>query len=163
MKKIIYVLMATTLLAACSSEAEISDPTAVIDLDVMAMDESQPADEITDDALNAQAFAEDGMVVSTPLANAKIESPLTIEGEARGFWYFEGSFIVRLLDPSDNEIGFGTGTATGEWMTEEFVPFEAKLSFDPGDLEGGTLVLENENPSGLAENARRLKVPVTFK
>lgn len=152
------------ILTACAPNTENSvDPTDVVDLDVETNSELEPADEIEDEALNEQGLAEEGMVVSMPLANDEVESPLSIEGEARGYWFFEGSFIVRLLDADENELAFGTAVASGEWMTEDFVPFEAELTFDPGDQEEGVLVLENDNPSGLEENQRRLEIPIRFQ
>ncbi len=36
--------------------------------------------------------------VSAPLANAKVTSPLLVKGQARGTWFFEASFPVKLID-----------------------------------------------------------------
>lgn len=100
--------------------------------------------------------------ISTPRPNTSISSPLTVEGEARGSWFFEAEFSVRLLDAEDVEIATGIATAQDDWMTEEFVPFSATLTFDPDTGIDGTLVLEKANPSGLPQNADALHVPVRF-
>lgn len=92
-----------------------------------------------------------------------ISSPLTIKGEARGTWYFEASFPVRLLNSDGKEIAVAPAQAQGEWMTEEFVPFEVVLQFSPPTTSTGTLVLEKDNPSGLPEHANELRVPVRFE
>ncbi len=99
--------------------------------------------------------------VNSPRPNQLIESPLTVEGEAKGFWFFEGSFPVKLLDADGNTLAQSVAQAKSEWMTEEFVPFEAKIEFST-QKEEGTLVLEKDNPSGLPENADELRIPVKF-
>lgn len=100
--------------------------------------------------------------VSVPRPNIMIQSPLLIEGEARGQWFFEANFPVRLLDETGKEIAKNFATAQGEWMTENFVPFTATLEFAPQTGKKGTLLIENANPSGLPENAKKLSIPVKF-
>ena len=100
--------------------------------------------------------------VNNPRPNEIIQSPLQIQGEARGFWFFEASFPVRLLDENRKEIAEGIAQAQGEWMTEDFVPFEARVEFQQPATENGILILEKDNPSGLPENADELRIPVRF-
>lgn len=114
-------------------------------------------------------------VVETPVADDKsdfikvtsvesgdaITSPLTITGEARGNWYFEASFPIKLLDSKGNEIASAIAQAQGDWMTEEFVPFKAVLTFNAvRGSTAGTIVLQKDNPSGLPENENQLTIPV---
>lgn len=101
--------------------------------------------------------------VFEPEPNDEIRSPLTVRGEARGTWYFEASFGVRLVDNQDKEIAAVPAQALGEWMTTDFVPFEATLSsFYWGSARSGILILEKANPSGLPEQAMSLRIPVRF-
>ncbi len=100
---------------------------------------------------------------SNPRPGEIIESPLVIDGEARGTWYFEASFPVRLLDGNGKEIAVTHMEAQSEWMTEEFVPFKGTLTFTPPETGTGTLVLEKDNPSGLPEHSDELRIPVRFK
>lgn len=100
--------------------------------------------------------------VSIPQPNDIVTSPLIIEGEARGYWFFEASFPVRLLDASDTIIAVHHAEALKEWMTEDFVPFRATLQFETPTTDTGTLVLEKDNPSGLPEYADELRIPVRF-
>jgi len=100
--------------------------------------------------------------VENPRPNQIITSPLTIKGQARGTWFFEASFPVRLLDGNGKEIAHAIAQAQSDWMTEEFVPFEAVLTFINPNTEIGILVLEKDNPSGLAELADELRIPVKF-
>lgn len=104
--------------------------------------------------------------------NQKISSPIIIEGQARGSWYFEGDFPVILTNWDGLIIAQGFATANppdgGEWMTEEFVPFKAILEFDkPEKIEGvknwGSLILQKDNPSGLPEHDNALEIPVLFE
>ena len=100
--------------------------------------------------------------VSEPQANQVVRSPLIIKGAARGMWYFEAVFPVTLLDSQGKEIARGQAQAKSDWMTEEFVPFEARLEFSSPSTAGGTLILENDNPSGLPENHAEIRLPVIF-
>jgi len=62
-----------------------------------------------------------------------------------------------VLDPNDPE---------STWMTEDFVPFEAKLTFRvEKDVysKKGTLILQKNNPSGLSEHDDALEIPVVFE
>ncbi len=100
--------------------------------------------------------------VSNPRPNQVVQSPILIEGEARGNWFFEASFPVLLLDEQGNTLATATSQAEGEWMTEDFVPFTASLSFQPPSAKKGTLVLKKDNPSDLPEFDDELRIPVVF-
>ncbi len=98
--------------------------------------------------------------VIEPKPNSVISSPVTIVGMARGTWFFEGSFPVTLETVNGAVIASGVAKALGEWMTEEFVPFEALLTFS-GSATGSTvLILKKDNPSGLPEKDDQLSFPV---
>lgn len=101
--------------------------------------------------------------INNPRPNQVIESPLSIEGEARGYWYFEASFPIKLFDDNQNLLGTAIAQTQNEWMTENFVPFQTNLSFSTPTTKKGVLVLEKDNPSGLPENADELRIPVIFK
>lgn len=104
----------------------------------------------------------DSIRVEVPLVNATVQSPLVFSGEARGAWFFEASFPVRLLDGGGNLIASSQAEAQAEWMTEDFVPFRGTVEFiDPG-TETGTLVFEKDNPSGLPEHADAYRMHVRF-
>src|SRR2546426_6946803 len=73
--------------------------------------------------------ANDDIRVSRPRPGEIVRSPLVVTGEARGTWFFEASFPVKLLDARGNVIGTALAEAKGAWMTPHFVPFEARLTF----------------------------------
>ncbi|MBI2024940.1 MAG: PQQ-dependent sugar dehydrogenase [Candidatus Harrisonbacteria bacterium] len=96
-------------------------------------------------------------------ANDIISSPFTLKGTMRGFWFFEASFPVRLLDGNDKEIAVGIAMTSANWMTVDLVPFETKLEFSAPATANGTLVLQKDNPSGLPENDQEVRIPIRFK
>lgn len=106
---------------------------------------------------------DDVLKVTSPAKNARISSPLTVTGSARGTWYFEASFPIRLLDSTGKEIAVTPAQAKTDWMTTDYVEFEATLSFSPPATATGTLVLERSNPSGLPANDQRVEIPVRFQ
>lgn len=100
--------------------------------------------------------------VDAPMPDEIVKSPLTVKGVARGYWFFEASFPVSLLDGNGNQIALGIAQAEGEWMTTEFVPFKVELNFDKPATSAGELILKKDNPSGLEENDDELIIPVKF-
>jgi hypothetical protein len=100
--------------------------------------------------------------VSSPRPNAVVSSPLAVSGSARGAWFFEADFPVRLLDGDGRELSVAPARAQGEWMSEDFVRFEATVTFGQPATRTGVLVLDRSNPSGLAENAALVSLPVRF-
>ncbi len=100
--------------------------------------------------------------VSNPRPNQTITSPLTITGQARGTWFFEASFPIELLNKEGEILAQTIATAQSDWMTTNFVPFEATLEFSAKEGSQGQLIFEKDNPSGLPENDDWLHMPVTF-
>lgn len=66
------------------------------------------------------------------------------------------------MDGEGNKITSGITTAEADWMTENFVPFRAKLEFSPPATDKGTLILKKGNPSNLPEDEDELVIPVVF-
>ena len=95
--------------------------------------------------------------------NQTIESPLLISGKARGYWYFEASFPVKIVDDIGFILGLKPAQALSDWMTEDFVPFSATILFAAPSTAKGKLILEKDNPSGLPENADQRVIPIYFK
>ncbi|MDD5590076.1 MAG: GerMN domain-containing protein [Candidatus Portnoybacteria bacterium] len=102
------------------------------------------------------------IIVDSPKAGETIKNPLSMTGRARGSWFFEASAPVKLLDEKGNQIAAGIIQAKDDWMTTEFVPFEGQLEFSTA-ATAGTLVFENDNPSGLPENSKKFEVPVKIE
>lgn len=100
--------------------------------------------------------------VTSPRVNTQVASPMLVQGEARGTWFFEATFPVTLLAEDGTVLTETYATALGDWMTEDFVPFEATVPYSAGTATSGTLVLKKANASGLPEFDDELRVPVRF-
>lgn len=114
---------------------------------------------------NAPEIENDLIKVDAPRPYALVGSPIEIHGEARGTWFFEGSFPVTVVNWDGLIIGEGIATAQGEWMTEAFVPFTAIVSYTLSPdtpYDRGAVILKKDNPSGLPEHDNALEIPVTF-
>ncbi len=101
--------------------------------------------------------------VETPQPNDVVVSPFMVEGEARGTWFFEAVFPVKLVDEKGETITTAIATTQEEWMQEDFIPFQAEVQFKSPGTDKGFLILEKANPSGLPEHADEVKIPVRFE
>lgn len=93
----------------------------------------------------------------------EISSPLTVEGEARGTWFFEADFPIKITDEQGNILGTSYVQAQGDWMTKDFVPFKGKIFYTSRTGGNGFLVLSKDNPSGLPEYDKEIKIPVILQ
>jgi hypothetical protein len=100
-------------------------------------------------------------IIASPKPLEIVSSPLVVSGQAKGFWFFEGSLPVKLVDESDNVIAVAPAQAEGEWMTTEFVPFKALLDFT-STSSTGYLIVSKDNPSGLAQFDDSIRIPLRF-
>ncbi len=100
--------------------------------------------------------------VFSPKPNELVKSPLKISGEARGTWFFEGSFPVVLKDENGIVIKEGFVTAQKDWMTQDFVPFIGELEFGTPEVAQGELILKKDNPSDLRQYDKSVSIPVNF-
>jgi len=142
------LLATTSLLAACAPKATAPDPLQASSSSAAAVS-------------SASVSSNPNVVLTSPQPNSVVTSPLTLTGEAAG-WYFEASFPVKLLDGNGNLLAQGPATASGDWMTTDFVPFTATLTFATPATTTGTLVLEKDNPSGEPQYAQSVSIPVQF-
>ncbi|MFA5355383.1 MAG: GerMN domain-containing protein [Candidatus Paceibacterota bacterium] len=102
------------------------------------------------------------IVVDSPEPNTAVVSPIEITGKARGNWYFEASFPIKIEDSNGNILGNAIASAQDDWMTTEFVPFKATLYFEDSPTSAGKIVFMKDNPSGLPEYDNKLELPVVF-
>ena len=98
--------------------------------------------------------------VKTPHVNQTIESPLKITGEAKG-WYTDKAFQIQLIDDKGSVIASGTAKASGDG--EDYVPFEAEITFDRKDAKVGDLVFQKSNPTNDPAKAGTFSFPVFFE
>jgi|GEM_PF-5066650 len=100
--------------------------------------------------------------VFSPRPNDSVTNPYFVKGEARGSWYFEGSFEIHLIDTTGKVLAKAPAVAQGEWTTPEFVPFEATLNFDEPVAFKGTMLFIKANPSGEKSKEETFSIPVSF-
>ena len=108
------------------------------------------------------ADLKDLIVVGSPKPNTSVSSPLVVTGKARGSWFFEASFPVSVEDADGMVLGTGIASTKEEWMTTEFVNFSAQIDFSSSPAKTGVLVLKKDNPSGLPEHDKELRIPIQF-
>jgi len=120
--------------------------------------EELPAPEPT--YVNASA---DLIRVTTPTPGSVTGKPITVMGEARGGWYFEASFPIEVRNSAGAVIATGHAEAQSDWMTGNFVPFTATVQIPASYIGEAVLVLMNDNPSGMVENARSISFPITIE
>lgn len=115
-------------------------------------------------AKSARHCREELIVIDEPPPGALVESPLRIEGRARGTWLFEGDAPVILAGAGGETIATGFVTAEGEWMTSEFVSIRGALSFTkPARGDRGWLIFQKDNPSENREFDDAMAIPVFFR
>ncbi len=100
--------------------------------------------------------------IFSPLSNEKASNPLAIIGQVPGNWSFEASFPIKLLNSMGVVVAQTSAQVLGDWMTDNLVPFSAKLTWSTAESGKGMLVLQKDNPSGLAKNDDSVSIPVEF-
>lgn len=112
---------------------------------------------------NNQPTSQAEIIITNLSENQIISSPLKIEGKARGSWFFEAVFPVKLLDGNGKQVSVTYAQAQGDWMTDDFVNFNALFNFTAPETDKGILLFQNDNPSGLPENQKEFRLSVRFK
>ncbi|MFZ3019937.1 MAG: Gmad2 immunoglobulin-like domain-containing protein [Minisyncoccia bacterium] len=117
------------------------------------------------ESLNAMtgAITNEKVHVFFPTPGIVVATPISFSGEAKGNWYFEGSFPVEVRDLTGKVVARAVARSEGDWMTDKFVPFEDEiavpLSVDTGNL---FLVLKKDNPSGDPERDEEVVIPIKY-
>ena len=109
------------------------------------------------------SYKNDLIEIKYPAPGAEVSSPLIVSGLARGNWFFEASFPVELRAENGQLIAQGIAQAQTDWMTKDFVPFQASLEFIKANQpQPGRLILKKDNPSGLPEYDDFIIVPIVY-
>src|SRR3989344_3354109 len=161
MKKIIiFIIIITASILAWSF---VKERNKNIDINTIEQEGSTPKITYINSSTNL-------IKVDLPFPGAVVGKEFSVIGQARGYWFFEASFSVQLLDKDDNVLATGIAQAqpdseTGEinWMTENFVPFKADLQVPLSYIGPATLVLHKDNPSGLPEHDASISFLMTIE
>ncbi len=107
---------------------------------------------------------EQAVVIFYPSPNSHIESPYRIMGQAKGYWFFEASFPIIIKDAKNGDVLANTiAEATSDWMTTDFVPFQAEVEFDVDRDTESFIIFKKDNPSGIPEYDAEIMFPVVLK
>jgi len=113
---------------------------------------------------------EDLIAVELPFPRAVTGKEFSVIGKARGYWFFEASFPVEVLDKDGKSLAIGIAQAqpdpaTGEinWMTENFVPFKADIKVLSNYIGPATLILKKDNPSSLLDKEAFISFPIIIE
>ena len=113
---------------------------------------------------NSSPVSEMLIVVNNIKDNQKVSNPIKITGKARGNWFFEASFPIKLIDVNENVLGTAIAQAEGDWMTTDFVNFTAELEYSKStSTDRALLILSNDNPSDKPELDKAIYIPVILK
>lgn len=105
----------------------------------------------------------DLIVVDLPYPGAVTGKTFSVMGKARGTWYFEASFPVKVLDKNGQVLWQGPAQAQSEWMTDDFVPFKVDVTVPTSYIGPATLVLNKDNPSGEPARDASISFPFTIE
>jgi len=101
--------------------------------------------------------------ITSPVKDQEVSNPIIVEGQAKGTWFFEASFPIKVLDENENVLATSYVQAQSDWMTEDFVPFKGEISYVSQKGGNGFLVFAKDNPSGLPENDKEYRLPIVLK
>ncbi|MCC7160560.1 hypothetical protein IT399_02490 [Candidatus Nomurabacteria bacterium] len=108
--------------------------------------------------------ASDNLIkVDLPFPGAVTGKEFKVIGQARGYWFFEASFPVEVLDKDGKILAKGIAKAENDWMTEEFVPFSADIKVPESYIGPAVLILRKDNPSDIREKDAHISFPFTIE
>lgn len=105
----------------------------------------------------------ESVIIATPQPGSVVTSPLVVQGQATGTWFFEAALPIQIVDVNGKVIGKGVASAQADWMTEALVPFAGSIEFSAPSTPNGWVVIKKNNPSGLPENDDEFRMPVRFE
>ena len=155
MKNIILIILGLVVIGGAWFLIRKPSTAPSVDYTVINNDSNTPTGTAT--------LSEGSISIDEPKANATTTSPITLSGRARGNWFFEASAPVSVIDVSGKTLGSGHITATGDWMTTDYVPFTGSLAYTAGTSTEGYLLFMNDNPSGDPSRSVSVRVPIHLK
>ena len=105
----------------------------------------------------------DDITPEFPLPSTVVGKQFKVSGKARGYWFFEASFPIQVLDKNEKVLVTSIAKADGDWMTTEFVNFSADISIPNNYTGSATLILNKDNPSDMQDKDALISFPVTIK
>ncbi len=106
---------------------------------------------------------ENDIVPELPYPGAVTGKEFLVTGKARGTWYFEASFPVKVLDKNGKVLAQGPAQAQSDWMTTDFVNFKISIKVSDSYIGPATIVMSKDNPSGIPEKDASISFPITIE
>lgn len=158
-----FALLACVALAACTPEAKAPDAPQTPAAETAVAPASAP---LADGEIPAPTGE---ITLTSPVAGARVSSPLVVEGVAINNWMFEGVFPIELT--VDGEViaqAPAQQQAPDNWTNPGPVRFKAELTFTVTEEKNAVLILREDSPrpvspdSDEAGPARTVRIPVTL-
>lgn len=158
-----YAALAGLALVACTPEAK---PPAVAEQPTAP---AVPQQASAGDAAKYKPAPAGEITVATPLAGARVATPLVVEGVAVNNWFFEGQFLAELAINGE-VIAQAPAMQAGDksWTDPGPVGFKAELSFNVASDQNADLILSEDMPAYVDEAndirgpARSIRIPVVL-
>ena len=136
----------------------------IITLLVLVFDWGRRGTKLSQIDVNSTSTTEMPIVVNNIKDNQVVSNPIKIVGKARGNWFFEASFPIQLVDADGNILASTAAKAESDWMTNDFVNFNAELTYTKAtSTRRALLVLNKDNPSGNPDFDQSIFIPVILK
>lgn len=101
-----------------------------------------------------------GVKVDAPTSNARVTSPMSVEGVAPGDWYFEAVFPMELK-VDGKVIAEAPARAMTDWQTPGPKRFTGWMAFSVTEETQAMLVLSEDMP-GEGKTPRTVEIPVVL-
>ena len=103
--------------------------------------------------------------VELPYPGAVTGKSFSVIGKAVGYWFFEGSFPIKVYDTKGKEIARSVALVQNgeEWMTTNLVSFKADIVVPESYIGPAVLTLQKDNPSGLQEHDASVSFPFVIE
>ncbi len=105
----------------------------------------------------------DDLVAFSVLPNTEVHGILSYRGTIKGGYFFEGNILINILDENKKVIKRSNAVAKTDWMTSGPVDFEGNIDFSGLSKGGAYFEIHNDNASGLPENDKFIRIPITIK
>ncbi|MEI7451902.1 MAG: DUF5668 domain-containing protein [Candidatus Falkowbacteria bacterium] len=138
------------------SDSEALSPTTL----VPHIQKNIEAEKAASDNIESSSTIELSNIIANQVVSA---SPLHVEGNAPGAWFFEASFPIKIVDENLNELGQGQAKAIGDWATSSLVKFTADITYKKSSSTKAEIIFAKDNPSGLEKNYEKFTIPVELK
>lgn len=158
----IVILLAVFVLGLLTWDWRMAKSLEKIKKDADTIARQEELAKSADERMIEEATEDKNIIISSPEKGETISSPLAIVGQINGGGWsgFEGQAgTVQLLDADGKVVSTAILEPTTDWMRLP-TKFKATLNFSSPAEQNGTLVFKNENPSGMPENDRELKLLV---